>query len=415
MDDAANIESHIAKASIHAEATVERENEATSLEQIKLLGKARVEEIIDSIENIFWHMAGCLKHITTEEGRQQFLFYIGSVAVLVFVVSTSKELITLGCLVAFRFFTAAKLVREYGNQSLQVFWADKQTQTLDEMVLPPETKERMDGIVKVADAASKRQFPLRSVLVCGKPGSGKSMLAKSIAQSIPSLPYALINGSDVFPLGSQGPAELRRLLTWASNKRQGGIILIDEAESILGSRAKSRPDNKDPGNALGSENTATSSSYSRDCLNVLLSMTGTFGNIMLILTTCNPGELDEAVLDRMDEILEIELPGEDERREMLSRHIDTYLLKPKLATLVDIGEDEIERLVKETDGFSGRSLSKLAISFQAQAYLNDANLTAERMFLIVENHKNSITGKARSVCPKECIDESISYKEVNNL
>lgn len=113
-------------------------------------------------------------------------------------------------------------------------------------------------------------------------------------------------------LGSQGPAELRRLLIWASKKRNGGIIIIDQAEAALGSRAKVQPDK------LGdSKMTGNGGKYSRDCLNVLLSMTGTFGNIMLILTTSNPSELDEAVLDRMDEIIYLPLPSALERSILL--------------------------------------------------------------------------------------------------
>ncbi|KAL7539568.1 hypothetical protein ACHAXR_009402 [Thalassiosira sp. AJA248-18] len=397
MNEAANIESHVAKEEIHAEAEVERENEATSLEMLALIGKARMEEILHAIENIFWHLAGCLQHIVTPEGRQQFLFYVGTAAGLVFVASTMREMISLCCICILRFFTAPRLVREYGN--LNLLWPSKSTHAMDKIILPHQIKERMDIIVKVASAASKRRFPLRSVLIHGKPGSGKSMLAKSIAQSIPGLPYTLISGADVFPMGSQGPAELRRLLTWASNKRQGGIIIIDEAESALGSRAKTRRENDGPGKTLEHESTSSSSGYSRDCLNVLLSMTGNFGNIMLILTTANPGELDEAVLDRMDEIVEFELPGERERRKMITGHIEKCLLKPpgrraKKMTAVDIGDEEIERVVKETEGFSGRAIAKLSIAWQAEAFGTDgAILDQESFFRTVQNHKKSFAQK----------------------
>lgn len=119
------------------------------------------------------------------------------------------------------------------------------------------------------------------------------------------------------PPGSQGPAELRRLLTWASKKRNGGIIIIDQAEAALGSRAKVESDKEGNDALLVSGGRSASRRYSRDCLNVLLSMTGIFGNIMLILTTSNPSELDEAVLDRMDEIIYLPLPSALERSILL--------------------------------------------------------------------------------------------------
>ena len=136
MNEAATVESHVAKEEIHAGAAVERENEAASLEQVKLVGKARMEEIIHVIENIFWHLTGCLQHIVTPEGRRQFLFYVGTAAALVFIVSTMKEIIALGCICVLRFFTAPRLVREYCNLSAQANRSAKKAQAMNKIVLP---------------------------------------------------------------------------------------------------------------------------------------------------------------------------------------------------------------------------------------------------------------------------------------
>ncbi len=201
INEAAKIESHIAREEIHAEAVVERENESASLNQIKLVGKARMEEVIHVIETFFWHLAGSLQHVLTPVGRQQFLFYVGSIAVLVFAVSTIKEMITLMCIRMLRFLTAPRLVREYGNLNTRVKRLPERTQVKKEIVLPADITERMETIVQVASAASRRRFPLRSVLIHGKPGSGKSMAAKELAQSIPKIPYAMMSGADVYPMG----------------------------------------------------------------------------------------------------------------------------------------------------------------------------------------------------------------------
>ena len=177
--------------------------------------------------------------------------------------------------------------------------------------------------------------------------------------------------------GSQGPAELRRLLTWASTRRQGGIIIIDEAESALGSRAKSKSNKAGTDNSLGNDGSA---GHSRDCLNVLLSMTGSFGNIMLILTTSNPSDLDEAVLDRMDEIIHLPLPSRKVRTQLLQNSFSlkfrrqdegeplSFLdLLPKLrrsaaqarcANDFD-AESCIADLANKTHGLSGRELEKI--------------------------------------------------------
>ncbi|KAL9188074.1 hypothetical protein ACHAXT_006452 [Thalassiosira profunda] len=389
MEEDANIESHVAKEEVHAEATVERENEAASLDRIKLVGKARVDEVLHSIENVFWHLAGCLQHVVTPEGRQQFLFYIGSAALLVFAASTIKEMIALICLCILRFFTAPRLVREYGNLRSQPKWA-KNAASEKDIVLPADIKERMDVIVKVASAASRRRFPLRSVLIHGKPGSGKSLVAKTIAKSIPELPYALMSGADVFPMGRQGPAELRRLLTWASSKGHGGIIIIDEAESALTCRSKTRS---------SKDEAASSPGFARDCLNTLLSMTGSFGNIMLILTTSNPSDLDEAVLDRMDEIIHLPLPEAEERSALLRNEFDRHFEETKQdaqPTLLNQLTTRIRRKRSaracfdqqldaegciadlasdaKTGGFSGRELEKIVNGVRHKTYGSDTGV-----------------------------------------
>jgi ATPase family AAA domain-containing protein 3A/B len=63
-------------------------------------------------------------------------------------------------------------------------------------------------------------------------------------------------------------------------------------------------------------------------------------------------------------------------------------------TTVDIGEDEIERVVADTKGFSGRAISKLAIAWQAAAYGTDgAILDQDTFFKTVELHKKSMSQK----------------------
>jgi hypothetical protein len=198
----ARSESRIATEEVHAEAAVERENEASSLERIQLVGKARLNEIIAACELFFRHLSEFLQHIVTPLGREQFMFYVGAVAVLVFTVMTLKEMITLGCVCILRFVTAPRLVREYGNLNSQLNnWFPHQARETSEIVLPTNIKERIDIVVKVASVASKRQLPLRSVLIYGEPGSGKSMVAKEIAHSIPDLPFAIMTGADIYPMG----------------------------------------------------------------------------------------------------------------------------------------------------------------------------------------------------------------------
>jgi ATPase family AAA domain-containing protein 3A/B len=79
-------------------------------------------------------------------------------------------------------------------------------------------------------------------------------------------------------------------------------------------------------------------------------------------------------------------------------YIDKYLINPpgkaKRVTTEGIGAAEIEQVVKMTEGFSGRAISKLAIAWQASAYgTAGAILDRETFFKTVEHHKASMLTK----------------------
>ena len=101
-----------------------------------------------------------------------------------------------------------------------------------------------------------------------------------------------------------------------------------------------------------------------------------------------------AVQDRVDEMVEFELPGRDERLRMLLQYFNMYIEDPsqnntvKSATAIafpDIDPSVLELIADKTDGFSGRNISKMAIAWQAAAYaVEGAVLTPVMMDDIVD-------------------------------
>ena len=66
----------------------------------------------------------------------------------------------------------------------------------------------------------------------------------------------------------------------------------------------------------------------RAALNAALFRTGDQSrDFAVVLATNRPGDLDPAVLDRMDEALEFPLPGLAERRRILQIYLDSYLAR----------------------------------------------------------------------------------------
>lgn len=147
----------------------------------------------------------------------------------------------------------------------------------------------------------------------------------------------------------------------------------------------------------------------RSALNALLFRTGDQSrDIVLVLATNRPGDLDSAVTDRIDEVIEFPLPGEEERLKLLKLYLNKYLCydnnngskggfllkkQPQKITIKDISEDVFREAAKKTEGFSGREIAKLMASVQAAVYgrpdcVLDSQLLKEIVdYKVVEHHQ----------------------------
>lgn len=370
---------------VNADAEEERKYEVTSIKKIRLLGEEAQRAIIQMIEVVFGHfITGLLHLLMKEEGRHQVVMVAIAVSSLVFTMSMCREFINIVFSSMIRLFSKPRLIREWSSTTSRSQGKVK----LSSIILPEKEKERVMKLCDTMNKGRARRAPLQNVIIYGKPGTGKSMIARAIADSAQDLPFAIMSGADVAPLQHLGPSELRNVISWASCKKNGGIIVIDEAESALGKRIRRRKVSTINGN---SEKTL---SAARDALNVFLSMTGeSGGNMMMILTTSNPSSLDEAVLDRCDEMIHCELPTAIERFGILTKEMykrfdteknvsnknSTYSSKLflkktkglKVSKAFDF-KNALRSLSKDTmtQGFSGRELVKIIRAVENEMFLS---------------------------------------------
>ena len=148
----------------------------------------------------------------------------------------------------------------------------------------------------------------------------------------------------------------------------------------------------------------TTSEAQRSALNALLYRTGDQSrDVVLVLATNRPSDLDAAITDRIDEVIEFPLPGEDERVKLLKLYLDRYITqahikekgswtsniwgKPDQIELKGITDNIIREAARKMDGFSGREIAKTLASVQGAVYGSKrAELDAD-LFMEVINYK----------------------------
>ncbi len=178
----------------------------------------------------------------------------------------------------------------------------------------------------------------KGVLLCGKPGTGKTLIAKAIAGEA-KVPFISMSGSEFIELfAGLGASRVRKLFEKAE-KLAPCIIFIDEIDAI-GSR-------RDSGNGVDNENNQT--------LNQLLvEMDGfdTNTSIIVMAATNRPEMLDEALLrpGRFDRTITIGLPDIKDREEILKLHAQNK----------KIGQDvNLKSIAEDTAGFTGAELANI--------------------------------------------------------
>ncbi|CAL5188048.1 unnamed protein product [Lathyrus oleraceus] len=261
---------------------------------------------------------------------------------------------------------------------------------LGNVILHPSLQRRIVHLARATSNTKAHQAPFRNMLFYGPPGTGKTMVAREIARKS-GLDYAMMTGGDVAPLGPQAVTKIHEIFDWAKKSKRGLLLFIDEADAFLCER-----------------NSSYMSEAQRSALNALLFRTGDQSrDIVLVLATNRPGDLDSAITDRIDEVIEFPLPGEEERFKLLQLYLNKYLCdesndskgglflkkQPQKITINDLSEDVLKEAAKKTEGFSGREIAKLMASVQAAVYGRpdcalDSQLFKELVdYKVVEHHQ----------------------------
>ncbi len=204
--------------------------------------------------------------------------------------------------------------------------------------------------------------PARGYLFHGPPGTSKTLFVQALAEEFG---YTLLeaSGSDMFsPFHNGGPDALISLLGEAEDtarkSRRPVLLFIDELDVVV------------PARMSDAKNPAIAATENRITAVLLNALDGTAAarlppNVVLVGATNHMSRIDPALLrpGRFEGIIELRVPTETERRDILNVHLDSVRHD---------GSIDTTRLAARTRGFTGAQLAGIPRRGAVRALRNQA-------------------------------------------
>jgi proteasome regulatory subunit len=202
--------------------------------------------------------------------------------------------------------------------------------------------------------------PPSGVLLHGPPGTGKTMLAKAVANETDATFIKMAGSELVRKFIGEGSRLVRDLFDLAA-EREPAVIFIDEIDAI----ASKRTDSKTSGDA----------EVQRTMMQLLSEMDGfdERGEVRIMAATNRFDMLDEAILrpGRFDRLIEVPDPGEAGRAQILRIH----------AREMSVADDvDFDALAADLEGYSGADIAALATEAGMFAIRDDRTTVREADF-----------------------------------
>jgi len=246
--------------------------------------------------------------------------------------------------------------------------------------------------------------PPKGILLYGPPGSGKTLIARAVANETGAF-FFLINGPEIMSkLAGESESNLRKAFEEAE-KNAPSIIFIDEIDSIAPKREK------------------TQGEVERRIVSQLLTlMDGMKGRAHIIVmgATNRPNSIDAALrrFGRFDREIDIGVPDEVGRFEVLRIHTKNMKLDEEV---------DLEKISKETHGYVGADLAALCTEAALQCIrekmdiidLEDESIDAEVLdsMAVTNDHFHTALTTSNPSALRETVVEvpNVTWEDVGGL
>lgn len=266
-------------------------------------------------------------------------------------------------------------VEDPGNiQYSEIGGLGEQIRELREVIELPLTTPELFGRIGIK--------PPKGVLLYGPPGTGKTLLARAVASNIDANFLKVVSSAIVDKYIGESARIIREMFGYARD-HEPCVIFMDEIDAIGGRRF--------------SQGTSADREIQRTLMELLNQMDGfdTLGKVKIIMATNRPDVLDPALLrpGRLDRKIEIPLPNEQSRLEILKIHS---------SKITKHGEIDYDAIVKLSDGCNGADLRNVCTEAGMLA------IDKGRAYVIQEDFMKAV----RKVSEAKKLESTISYEKV---
>mmetsp|Transcript_27204 Transcript_27204/g.59421 ORF Transcript_27204/g.59421 Transcript_27204/m.59421 type:complete len:817 (+) Transcript_27204:164-2614(+) len=246
--------------------------------------------------------------------------------------------------------------------------------------------------------------PPKGILLYGPPGSGKTLIARAVANETGAF-FVIINGPEIMSkLAGESESNLRKVFQEAE-KNAPSIIFIDEIDSIAPKRDK------------------TQGEVERRIVSQLLTLMDGLksrAHVIVIAATNRPNSIDAALrrFGRFDREIDIGVPDEIGRLEVMRIHTKNM----KLAEDVNL-----EAVARDTHGYVGADLAALCTEAALQCIrekmdvidLEDEQIDAEVLnsMAVTQDHFKTALGMSNPSALRETVVEvpNVTWEDIGGL